>query len=238
QSAGTLTDHGSMSFVDATLTQSGGTVADGAVTMQASTFTDKVGKGSFLLQCSNTLSGAIPAGQTVLTESNSCGEAQTTITGNLTNKGTIGMESLDEDSPAYLYDSSSSGKITNDGTIEALDGAPGPTYIQVNVTNASGGVVSVADGANVSFSGYKLTETAKSTMSVTVDANADAGYGIVGGKVALAGTLSVITVGTPSSGSKYQVISGATDTGSFSTVDSSQAYTVTYSSKGVTLTAS
>jgi hypothetical protein len=113
-------------------TQSGGTVKDGTVTMESTTFTDKVGTGSFLLECSNTISGSIPAGQTLLTESNSCGMANTTFDGNLTNKGTIAIESLDEDSPAYLYDSSTSGKLTNDGTIEALAGAPGANFIQID----------------------------------------------------------------------------------------------------------
>jgi hypothetical protein len=220
-------------------TQSGGTVKDGTVTMESTTFTDKVGTGSFLLECSNTISGSIPAGQTLLTESNSCGMANTTFDGNLTNKGTIAIESLDEDSPAYLYDSSTSGKLTNDGTIEALAGAPGANFIQINTANETGGTVSVADGANLSFAGYKLTETASSTLGVTVDANADAGYGIVGGKLALAGTLLETTVGTPTTGTAYQVISGSTDTGSFSTVSTgSQAYTVAYSSRGVTLTSS
>ncbi len=239
QAEGTFTDDGSMSFDGGVLTQSGGTVNDGTVTMESSTFTDSVGHGSFLLECSNTISGKIPPGQTLLTESNSCGAATTTVDGNLTNKGTIALESLDEDSPAYLDDSSTSGMLTNDGTIEALAGAPGASFVQINTTNKKGGTVSVADGANLSFTGYELTETPSSTLGVTVDANTDAGYGIVGGKLALAGTLLVTTVGTPTTGSDYEVISGSTDTGTFSTVTTgSQAYTVAYNTTGVTLTAS
>jgi fibronectin-binding autotransporter adhesin len=239
QKAGKLTNSGSLVINSATLTQSGGTVADGNVTMQYATFHDTVGSGSFVLQCDNTVSGTIPSGQNLTVESNSCGGADTTLTGSVINKGTLGLESLNADNPAYITDSSSSGRITNDGTIVALAGAPGANVIEVNVTNTALGTIDVTDGADLSVSGFKLTESASSTLEVTVDATANEAYGIVGGTLSLGGILDVNTVGSPATGSQYAVVSGSSDSGTFSNIDSgSQSYTVSYASGGVTLTAS
>jgi hypothetical protein len=97
--------------------------------------------------------------------------------------------------------------------------------------------LSVADGANLALSGGSIyTQGTAGTLGVTVDATA--GYGIVGGTDTVGGKLAVTTVGTPASGSSYNVISGASLSGTFATINSPVTYTPTYSSTGLTLTAS
>lgn len=73
---------------------------------------------------------------------------------------------------------------------------------------------------------------------MTVDAAAGA-FGILGGggNVSVAGTLVVTTVGNPTLGNTYAVISGAVRSGTFSTVTTGAThYSVAYSARAVTLT--
>jgi hypothetical protein len=95
QAGGTLTvtAGGSLYLQSSTLTQSGGTVA-GTVVLNGSTLADSAGSGgTFLLECGNTLSGTIPASQTVNIQGNSCGNATTTLSGTtVTNDGTLELD--------------------------------------------------------------------------------------------------------------------------------------------------
>lgn len=240
-----------------TFGQSGGTVSGTVGIDGGSTLADSGGTGgTFLIECDGgTLSGTIPATQTVTVQGNGCGSPSLTLAGtSVTNDGTLNLDSTDGN-----YALVAGSPLVNDGTFAAEQDGGGTRYIRANVTNATGGMVtvgaadtrmdngntlansgtvSVSDGAALALSnGSAFSQGAGATLGVTVDAAAAAGYGISGGSVAVGGTLAVTTVGTPAHGSAYSVISGATLTGKFASISSATAYTATYSGSALTLTA-
>jgi hypothetical protein len=112
------------------------------------------------------------------------------------------------------------------------------TSNETGSTVTNNGTVTVADGANLAFGGGgKLVNGASGTLGVVADATAGAGYGITGsGANTLAGTLKITTVGTPASGAQFTVVTGASRTGTFATVNSGTSYTLGYTATGLTLT--
>jgi hypothetical protein len=256
QSGGTLTVNGSMTGSNQTFTMSGGAEAGNPVALMNGTLTDSAGAGSFVLECSDNLGGTIPSGQTVTAQGNAtCGSANVSLTGaSVTNNGTLRLDSLDG---SYALISGS--PLTNAGTLTTVQDAGGTRYVRVTVTNSgtmsigafdsredngtatsNSGTLSVADGANLAMSnGSSYSQTSGGTLAVVVDVPAATGYGLTGGAVTLAGTLDVTTVGTPTSGTSFSVISGASSrSGTFATVSSAVSYTPLYSTAGVKLKAS
>jgi hypothetical protein len=70
-----------------------------------------------------------------------------------------------------------------------------------------------------------------------VNAKFDTTYGLIdSGVISLSGTLGVKTYGTPSAGQSFTVISGASVTGTFSSISSPVSYTPVYSPTTVALT--
>jgi hypothetical protein len=112
------------------------------------------------------------------------------------------------------------------------------TSNETGSTVTNNGTVTVADGSNFAFgSGGKLVNGASGTLGVVADATAGAGYGITGsGANTLAGTLKITTVGSPSTGAQFTVVTGASRTGTFATVNSGTSYTLGYTATGLTLT--
>jgi hypothetical protein len=252
QAAGTLTVvPDSLYLQSSAFTQSGGTLS-GTIVLNGSTLTDSAGSGgTFLLECSNTLTGTIPAGQTVTVQGNACGNAGTTLGGtSVTNNGTLQLDSTNAN-----YALISGSPLVNNGTVADLKDGGGTRYIRVSITNASGatisiadpdsrmdsstsisnhGSLSVADGANLSLnSGSSITESTGSSLGVTVDAGTGLGYGIIGGSLTLTAKLAVTTVGSPASGSTFTVISSGTVTGTFVTVAPAATYTASYTPTSV-----
>ena len=232
QSAGTLTNGGALTVSGATFTQSGGTDSGNAITITGSKLVDSTGAGSFDLFGSDTLSGTIPSGQTVVAIGNPSSNAEVTLGTNVTNDGTFELDSQAAASSGYamLYESASDFTFTNAGTFETLGATISPDYLRADIANDSGatitidgvqtkedggngatsinngGTLSVGDGDNLAISGSStFTQSSGGTFSPTVDATTGV-WGITGGTDSVAGTLHVNTVGSPTVGNTYNVI--------------------------------
>jgi hypothetical protein len=139
QQAGTLAVNGAFSLNTATFNQNGGTGSGNAVVLTTSTLNDKLGAGSFLLQCTNTMGGTIPGGQKVTIQGNPCGNAGVTISGTgLTNSGTLVLDSTNG-----YYALIGGPPITNKGTLSTTVGNGGQRYLRSNITNATTGHITI-----------------------------------------------------------------------------------------------
>jgi hypothetical protein len=125
------------------------------------------------------------------------------------------------------------GSLTNSGVVQSS--GTGTTTISIPVTNA--GKLQVANGESLALSsGSTLINTAKGTLGVTVNGTAG---GISGPGVTLdsGSTLAVTTVGSPAVGTVFTPISGPV-TGTFTDFSfPAAAYTLSYPSGAVELTA-
>ena len=260
QSAGTLTNSGSLAVNSGTFTQSGGTDSGNAISVTNSKLVDSAGGGSFDLFDSDTLSGTLPTGQTVEAIGTPSSNVTVTLGSNVSNDGTFELDSETAASSGFamLYQSASDFTFTNAGTFETLGATVNDDYLRADITNDSGatitidgaathedggngatsitngGTLSVGDGDILSISGGStFSQSSGGTFSPTVDATTGV-WGITGGTDSLAGTLDVNTVGSPTVGNTYNVIGSATSvSGTFSTVVGS--YSVTYTTTAVTV---
>jgi hypothetical protein len=203
--------------------------------------------------------GSIASGQTVTVQATSCGDAHLDMTANTANNGALVLDSTTPGSNAFL-EGGSSVLLTNNGTLSTVQDGGGTRYIRVGVTNSSTGTMSigasntsqdasttttnngsftVSDGVNYNLgNGATYSQGSGGTLNTVVDVGVGVGYGLMGlGTVSLAGTLGVTTIGSPPTGNVYTVVSGGSMNGTFATVNSGVAYTVSYSATAVTLTA-
>lgn len=256
-SAGTVTDTGSISISSSTWNQSGGAESGNAVAVSNGwTINDSAGPGSFNAIGNGTLNGTVPSGQTI----NVLGQPGENTTMSLggtgvTNDGTINIDSQVNGGYADVSGSA----LTNNGLLETTGATTQIDYIEANVTNNQGGTIEIAgvtsrqdeattttnsgtfevtDGAAIALTGGGLfTQTSTGTYAPTVDASTGV-WGLSGGDDTVAGTLAIATVGSPTLGTAYQVITGANSlAGTFSAFSfGPHAYAVTYSSTAVTAT--
>ena len=102
QGAGTLANSGTFSTTNTTFNDNGGAASGNPVALSGSTLNDNAASNlSFLMQCSDTLTGTISANQTVTIQgNNACGNSNLTLAGaSVTNNGTVVLESLNGGSP-------------------------------------------------------------------------------------------------------------------------------------------
>ena len=176
---------------------------------------------------------------------------------NLTNAGTITLG----DSNGGFSVLSSPGALTNSGQLNTVAGGGGLRYLRTGISNAAAGTIDIgtttiqdrgtattnngtatfeADGSLSLGGGSSFAQAASATFATTIDANAVT-FGQLtggGGPVSLDGKLVVTTVGSPAIGSSWPIISGASRSGQFATLDfRSNNYDVQYTSTGVTLMA-
>jgi hypothetical protein len=255
--SGTVSDVGTFTLNNSTFNQSGGVESNGTVALSnASTLNDSAGGGAFSMVNTDDLNGTIPSGQTVsvlgVPGANSI--AQLGAAG-VTNDGTFVLDSQSGGGYADV----NGGTLTNNGLFKTAADGTNVTYIDANLTNSSTGTVtiassaskqdvgttttnnglfSVADGGVITLSGGSIfTQGSAGTFSATVDATNGA-FGLTGGTDTLAGTLAINTVGSPTLGTKYNVITAATSvTGTFSSLSfGPHAYIVGYTATTVTVT--
>ena len=253
---GTITDTGSLTLNNSTFTQSGGSVGGTAVALSnSSSLVDSAGAGSFTLTDNESLSGTIPSGQTVTAIAPSGHNASLSLASpGVTNDGTLALDSQANGGYALV----SGSPLTNNGTFETLDGTTNDDYIRAAVTNDKGatiniqapnshqdtgtttsnnGTLAVGDGDGLALSGGSaLVQGSTGSFVPTVDAT-KGGFGITGGTVTLGGTLGAVTVGTPTLGKVFTVLSGATVSGTFGGFNfEAHAYNVSVGPTAVTLT--
>ena len=256
QSAGTLKVSGTLTVSGGggKFTLAGGTESGGPVDVHSATVVDGPGTIGFDLTGECTLTGDIPAGQTVTVDGRPA-NASVDLTGLTTVKGTLVLDASAKGS-AYLegakgasFTVSSGGKLSVSGP--GPSGSPATATIAVPLTNQAGGKVDIAastgfgddtptansgafdivhGGQVVLSGGSTLTNKATGTLGVTVDASTKTVSGITGPGVALKGTLAVTTMGSPAVGSSYVAIGGPV-TGKFSAYSfGHQHYSVRYTS--------
>ena len=254
QTAGTVTNGGSLYMNCGSWDQAGGTLTGNPVVLQAVTLTDSAGTGAFTLQCTNTLAGTVPSGQTVTVLANGCGNAATNLSGTVTNAGTLSLDSLDADAYSLLGQAGGGGSLTNNGTLSIVAGNGNIRYLRASITNGThgkmnvtagdtrmdsgniltnNGKVSIMNGGHIAFSAgstYGMASTA--TLGVTVVAASGVGFGLSGPGITVAGALAVTAVGAPTSGQSFPVITTSV-TGTFASVTA--GYTASYAS-GVSVT--
>ena len=254
QSAGTLTLTGTLTESSGTFTQSGGALSGNPVDLTGGALADSGGTGALEAAGTISLTGTVPVGQTV-TGNGGSGSADINVPSAVTVDGTLTLESSSSGnstvSGAGSVTVASGGTFTTEGTADSV-------FIQVPVTNQSGGTVTIGAtttaqnndtltsnagsftvatvASSPSVAAAQLTDTATGTLGVTVNGTAATG-GISGSGVTVTGsTLAVTTVGSPTVGSTFTPISGPV-TGTFSKFAfGDAAYTVSYPSGSVLLT--
>jgi hypothetical protein len=150
-----------------------------------------------------------------------------TLTGSdIKRHGVFALDSQDVSGAGYAEvsnDGTTGVTLTNDGTFETLDASVSDDYIDANLTNDSGGDVSIA-GANT-VEGNSATITNNGTFSITTAGNLSAGgagttsFTNSGGTLDNKGTLSVNDVIFTQSGGKLS--GNAVMMSDFSTLDDS-----------------
>jgi hypothetical protein len=256
-SAGTLTVTGSMTENGGTFTQSGGTESGNPVQIDsAATLADSAGAGAFDVVGSSSLTGTIPAGQSVNINGSGT-NVDLDVAAAVTIDGTLDL------SPASAGYAMVSGggtlTVASGGNLATVGPSTNEAYLRTPVTNESGGTVTIGapttrqdsdtvtdnsgtlqviNGGQLALSaGSTLTNTSTATVGVTVNGTAGTG-GISGSGETDAGTLAVSTVGTPTTGTVFTPISGPGATGTFSEFNfETDSYTVTYPSGTVQVTA-
>ena len=137
QSNGTLANNGTIQVNSADFTASGGTESGHPVQLtDGSGLIDSAGSGSYTLLEQSSLSGTIPAGQSVTARGSSTdGSAAVDLATDVTNDGTL---VLDSTSPAYTAEmtNESNFSLTNNGTLDGYGANGGTDIINTPLDNA------------------------------------------------------------------------------------------------------
>ena len=250
--AGAMTVTGGLTESSGTFTQTSGSIAGSPVLLTGGALVDTAGTGAFDVKSNVSMSGTIPAGQTV-TVDGSTTNTDLTLTGtSVTDDGTLALD------PNSGYAILSGSPLTvAAGASLGTSGTSNTAYLRVPVTNQAGGTVTigaadtrqdsntatsnagtfqVANGGHLTLSGSS-TLTGAGTLGVTVNGTSGTG-GISGPGITLASgsTLAAATVGTPTVGTVFTPIGGPV-TGTFTTLSfGPNAYAVAYPGGAVQLT--
>ncbi len=193
QSGGSINNNGQLYMNQGSWTQSGGTETGNPVILQASNLTDSAGGAAFLMQCSDTLLGSVPAAQTITVQANGCGTAAVYLSGTVINAGTITLDSLSADDGTYLATANGGGNLVNDGTFRTIQDAGGVRYIRSNVTNNADGTVNIATGDTRLDSGNILTNNGTFTITgqggLSISSNGNSQFIQSGGSITNNGQL-------------------------------------------------
>jgi hypothetical protein len=222
-------------------TQNGGSVSGSTVSLyDGDTLVYSSGTGSFAFgsgNAENSISGTIPAGQTVSLSAGPSGNAVLRLDGTVTNDGTFTM-----DAPAgatgnpEVDPGPSGGSFVNNATVDLIDPiAAQSNLLRTDLTNAASGVIDVQSGTTYYDGGNTLlnqgtlliapaaqfiqkagTATNSGTLSPQIASGTDFGtYDLYGGTFNAGGALSPVLVGgyVPTAGQEFDVLNiGNTDT--------------------------
>ena len=262
---GTVTNNGAFTMNGGTFTQRAGTESGNPVSLNGSVLDDDTSAGAGLFNLAsgtNTLTGSgsnpgVAVGQTLTIAANN---TFTDLPKDLTNAGTIVLG----DAGGGFSVLRSSHVLTNNGQLNTVAGGGNARYLRLNITNGPSGVVDIAGpdtrqdaadvgattfinngtvkieaGGNLVLSGgSSFAQGASSTFATMINADATA-FGRLtggGGAVSLGARLMVTTTGSSAIGTTWPIISGASRSGQFSSLDfDGYNYDVQYSSTGVTL---
>ena len=242
--SGQITATGSLTLTSLppqTWTESGGSISGNTVSLyNADTLVYSAGTGSFAFGSGNqqnSISGTIPAGQTVSLSAGASGNAVLDLDGTVTNDGTFTM-----DAPAgatgnpEVDPGPAGGNFVNNATVDLIDPiASQSNLLRTDLTNAASGVIDVQSGTTYYDGGNTLlnqgtlliapaaafiqkagTATNSGTLSPQIASSTDFGtYDLYGGTFNAGGALSPVLVGgyVPAAGQEFDVLNiGNTDT--------------------------
>jgi hypothetical protein len=181
---GTVTNNGSITGVNQggqmTWTQSGGSESGNAVALEAGAWlVDSVGAGSFLFNYeSGSLSGTIPAGQTVTVQGevfNSGGENYNSTslalnanndTSPVTNDGTLVLDAPGSGSTSGGNTYLTSGTLDNNGTFTSqVEDSKWENVLQAGIVNASSGKIDLNSGTLNSSGSLTIANSGTATVA-------------------------------------------------------------------------
>ncbi|MGA2838280.1 MAG: hypothetical protein ABSF84_16970 [Acidimicrobiales bacterium] len=251
--AGTLTVTGGLTESNGTFTQTSGSISGSPVVLTGGSLADTAGTGAFDVQNTLSLSGTIPAGQTVTVDGVHTSVA-VTLTTAVTDDGTL---TLAPGGGGYALVEGDALTVASGGSFTTT-GTTGNAYLRVPLTNQADGTVTigssdtlqdqntadtnagtfqVSNGGKLSMSSSSII-TNTGTLGTTVDATGPTTSGITGGEIAAGGTFEATTIGSPTVGTVFTPISGATITGAFSNLEyGPYGYSTSVSTTSVTITA-
>ena len=147
---GSLTNGGSVYLSNnASWTQEAGAASETGSPVfirNAGMLTDVSGGGSFDLVDGPTLSGKIPAGQSVTAEAEPGHNAVIHISGTVSNEGTLALNSPSTGGTPELMAASSSSQIDNSGALTAQSASASAGHVKVALTNQAAGSLEVKTG--------------------------------------------------------------------------------------------
>jgi hypothetical protein len=244
--SGQITATGSLTLTSLspqTWTQSGGAISGNTVSLyDGDALNYSAGTGSFAFGSGgeeNSLSGIIPAGQTVTLNAGSSGDGNNGLglDGTVTNNGTLALDAGTNAAGNPELDAGpSGGKLVNNGTVDLLDtSATQSDLVRVDLTNDGAGLIDVQSGTTNYDGGNTLlnqgtlliapaaqfvqgggTATNTGTLSPQIASATDFGmYDLYEGTFNAGGALSPLLVGgyVPAAGQEFHVLNiGNTDT--------------------------
>ena len=202
--AGSLAVNGGLAENSGTFTASGGAQSGNPVILTGGTLADSGTTGAFTIQGGMSLTGNIPAGQTV-TVDGSVASVNVNVSGATTLAGTLAM------TPAggyALLGGSGSLMVASGGTLSSSNAAASqPAYLRIPITNNTGGTVSLGAPDNRLDSGTLTSNSG----TFTVNSGAQLALTASSSFTNAAGTLTV-NGGFAENGGTFTA-SGGTETG-------------------------
>jgi hypothetical protein len=146
--SGTVSNDGTFDIGSSTFTSNGDLGGSQPITLNNSSLHDQAGAGAFLLYGTDTVTGTVPAGQTLAVRGNAGYQGVLSLGGAvLTNDGIITLGGSLTNNPAWIVTGGSGGSLVDNGTIVLLAPPNGASAsydaLDVPVTNASGGTILV-----------------------------------------------------------------------------------------------
>jgi hypothetical protein len=234
QPGGRIANSGLMLFIHATIVKTGGTSTGNAWQfIHASILKDEAGTGSYTFLGSGTLSGVIPAGQTVTVDGTRGSDVQLGLSGNVTNDGTLVMTSSSAEGTstnAWLLPAmgTAAPELFNYGELLTEAGVGRNRYFNVNVINEPTGTMDLDSAVNQLVGGWTITNdgtldlAAGATLDLVGTSHGDAN--LIEGSTATTGVVIGGTAGTTSVIDQYACSAAGCQT---DTIDLAGTLTVT-----------
>ncbi len=232
---GDVVNNGTVSLIAGTSWTQNGAESGNPVSISAGgTLTDQTGGGAFDVIDSATLVGTIPPGQKVTVDAIPGHNASLTISGTVTNHGTLALSSPATGGQAALLPATSAAAIDNYGSLTNNTVGTVTGYLETTLVNEPSGTVEVQAGTFNQFEGTTTTNDGLLQVDAQATFEEDDGTAVLinNGSVTNNGAITLIggsswtqSAGSnPQTGAPVELFGGTlTDTsgaGSFELVDS------------------
>ncbi len=232
---GNVVNNGTVSLIAGTSWTQNGAESGNPISISAGgTLTDQTGGGAFDVIDSATLVGTIPPGQKVTVDAIPGHNATLTISGTVTNHGTLALSSPASGGQAALVPATSAAAIDNFGSITSDAVGSATAYLETTLVNEASGTIEVQAGTLNQFEATTTTNDGLLQVDAQAAFEEDDGTAVLinNGSVTNNGAITLIAGSSwtqsagsnPQTGAPVELFSGTlTDTsgaGSFELVDS------------------